>query len=121
MLRQLLNVRATRPFLIQVHVPLVSYVLCAAEQTYPKQEEVATTRPWSSRSVYSVMAGSISQPKIPVSPNPLHESIFVSGDDPVYDIPMSVIHRPLQSFTEESKVYRRYFSWLPCRVRMHAD
>ena len=36
--------------------------------------------------------------------NPLHESIFVSDDAPVYEVPMQVIHRPLQSFTNENKV-----------------
>lgn len=36
--------------------------------------------------------------------NPLHESIFVSDDAPVYDVPMNVIHRPLQSTTDENKV-----------------
>ena len=34
----------------------------------------------------------------------LHDSIFVSADAPVYDVPMSVIHRPLQSSTDEEKV-----------------
>lgn len=34
----------------------------------------------------------------------LHESIFVSADAPVYDVPMSVIHRPLQSSIDEKKV-----------------
>lgn len=33
----------------------------------------------------------------------LHDSVFVSEDAPVYDVPMRVIHRPLQSFTDEQK------------------
>lgn len=36
--------------------------------------------------------------------NRLHDSIFVSSDAPVYDVPMSVIHRPLPSSTDENKV-----------------
>ena len=40
------------------------------------------------------------------APNPLHESVFVSDDAPVYDVPMHVIHRPLQSTTDENKVSR---------------
>ncbi len=39
-------------------------------------------------------------------PNPLHESVFVSNDTPVHDVPMHIIHRPLQSTTDESKVSR---------------
>ncbi|KAL0047986.1 hypothetical protein WJX82_005101 [Trebouxia sp. C0006] len=38
------------------------------------------------------------------APNPLHESAFVSDDAPVHDVPMHVIHRPLQSTTDENKV-----------------
>ncbi len=38
------------------------------------------------------------------APNPLHESVFVSDDTPVHDVPMHVIHRPLQSTTDENKV-----------------
>lgn len=34
----------------------------------------------------------------------LHGSIFVSADAPVYDVPLSVIHRPLQSTTNCQKV-----------------
>ncbi len=46
----------------------------------------------------------VSQDQQQPKPNPLHESIFVSDDAPVYDVPMQVIHRPLQSFTDEAKV-----------------
>ncbi|KAL0027301.1 hypothetical protein WJX77_011394 [Trebouxia sp. C0004] len=45
-------------------------------------------------------AGNDSQP----APNPLHESAFVSDDTPVHDVPIHVIHRPLQSTTDENKV-----------------
>ena len=71
---------------------------------YPKQGECATSRSRLHSCVQSVMTGTISQPHGSFSSNPLHESIFVSENDPVYDVPMSVIHRPLQSFTEEGKV-----------------
>ena len=42
----------------------------------------------------------------PASSPDLHESIFVSPDAPIHDVPMRVIHRPLQSFTDENKVAR---------------
>ena len=38
------------------------------------------------------------------APNRLHESVFVSDDTPVHDVPLHVIHRPLQSTTDENKV-----------------
>ena len=38
------------------------------------------------------------------STSDLHHSVFVSPDAPVYDVPKRVIHRPLQSFTDENKV-----------------
>ena len=44
--------------------------------------------------------------------NRLHDSIFVSSDAPVYDVPMSVIHRPLPSSTDEHKVFTLYTLWL---------
>lgn len=69
-----------------------------------KQEEGATTRSCLGSCMQSVMTGNISQSRGSLSPTSLHESIFVSENDPVYDVPMSVIHRPLQSFTEEGKV-----------------
>lgn len=37
--------------------------------------------------------------------NRLHDSIFVSADAPVYDVPMCAIHRPLQSATDNQKVH----------------
>ena len=48
--------------------------------------------------------------------NPLHESIFVSEDAPVYHVPMHVIHRPLQSTTDENKVNRLTASCYICTV-----
>lgn len=71
---------------------------------YQKQGEGATADFRFGSCVCFVMTGSVSQSH---SPNPLHESIFVSENDPVYDVPMNVIHRPLQSFTEEGKVSSR--------------
>lgn len=49
--------------------------------------------------------GGMSQPQNPGRPNPLHKSVFVSEDAPVYDVPISVIHRPLQSYIDENKVH----------------
>ena len=88
-------------FVSKLSLPQLSHGLLHA---YQKQGEGATARFRFGSCVCSVMTGNVSQPHGSPSPNPLHESIFVSEKDPVYDIPMNVIHRPLQSFTEEGKV-----------------
>ena len=49
-------------------------------------------------------SGSACAEKNTTSSADLHESVFVSEEAPVYDVPMRVIHRPLQSFTDEQKV-----------------
>ena len=33
-----------------------------------------------------------------------HRCVFVAGDEPVHEIPMEVIRRPLPSETDDSKV-----------------
>lgn len=53
------------------------------------------------------------------SPNPLHDSVFVSADAPVYDVPMRVIHRPLQSYTTEAKVVKHLHSNRPAPPLLH--
>lgn len=96
-----MQVQAKQRFLAKFSLARASNSLLHLYQT---QKEGVTSRPLSGSCVCSGMAGDVSPPQRALSPNPLHESIFVSESDPVYDIPMNVIHRPLQSFTEEGKV-----------------
>ena len=107
MLPRLRQVQAKGRLVSKFSLPQLCYGLFDA---YQKQGEGATADFRFGSCVCSVMTGSVSQSHGSPSPNPLHESIFVSENDPVYDVPMNVIHRPLQSFTEEGKVSSRELS-----------